>query len=111
MKRIIVASGIALVVMSGCATPPDRIAAIDLPTSVYANETCAGLAAERSTTTAKLAVLEKKQNKAVMDDAAGVFLIGLPVSSMTGGDQEVQIAAEKGKLQAIDRSIAEKQCS
>ena len=35
-------------------------------------------------------------------DAVGVFLIGVPVSSLTGGDVSGHIAASKGKILALE---------
>ncbi|EKX55718.1 hypothetical protein D516_3978 [Rhodobacter sp. AKP1] len=39
-----------------------------------------------------------------------MFLLGLPLSSMSGGDQEAMIAIAKGKIQAIDRQVVAKGC-
>lgn len=42
-----------------------------------------------------LAQLSTGQRQAVMGDAVGVFLIGVPVSSLTGSDREGLIAQKK----------------
>ncbi len=47
----------------------------------------------------------KQQKDAVTGDAVGVLLIGVPVSSATGGDRETAIAVEKGRLAAIEGAI------
>jgi hypothetical protein len=41
----------------------------------------------------------------VAGDAVGVLLIGVPVSSLTGGDVSGQIALEKGKIAALDARL------
>jgi hypothetical protein len=40
-----------------------------------------------------------------MGDAIGVFLIGVPVSSLSGGDKEGLIAAAKGKELALQNRL------
>jgi hypothetical protein len=54
----------------------------------------------------RLASLESQQRSAVAGDAVGVFLIGVPVSSLTGGDKAGLIAAEKGKVLALDSRLS-----
>ena len=74
--------------LAGCATPPERIAG-------YPN---AGpcTASDRQ----HLALLSNQQSKAATGDALGVFLIGVPVSSLAGGDHETEIAILKGRCGA-----------
>ena len=42
----------------------------------------------------------------VAADAVGVFLILVPVGSLTGGDVSGQIATERGRLLALDARLA-----
>ena len=69
----------------GFATPPDKIAGVPNAGA------CTQADKER------LALLSNQQNKAATGDALGVFLIGVPVSSMSGGDHETEIAILKGR--------------
>jgi len=39
-----------------------------------------------------------------------VFLLGLPLSSMSGNDQETNIAVAKGQLQAVEQVMVDKNC-
>lgn len=78
------AAAIALFV-SGCATDPDRIKPV-----AYAGDKCT--AADR----ARLAELSAEQKRAASSDAMGVFLIGLPVGSMSGKNHQAEIARLKG---------------
>ncbi|TPM56493.1 hypothetical protein FJ959_15655 [Mesorhizobium sp. B2-2-4] len=74
-----------LVGLVGCATPPDKIAGV--PNAGPCTQ------ADRE----RLAVLTNQQSKAATGDALGVFLIGVPVSSLSGGDHETEIAILKGR--------------
>jgi len=40
-----------------------------------------------------------------MGDAVGVFLIGVPVSSLSGSDKEGLIATSKGKVTALETRL------
>ncbi|ESZ46288.1 hypothetical protein X730_18695 [Mesorhizobium sp. L103C565B0] len=71
--------------LAGCATPPDKIAGV--PNSGPCT------AADRQ----RLAVISNQQNKSASGDALGVFLIGVPLASMSGGDHEAEIAILKGR--------------
>ncbi|TGQ80666.1 hypothetical protein EN850_14255 [Mesorhizobium sp. M8A.F.Ca.ET.207.01.1.1] len=87
MKRTVLTVSI-LAAPTGCATPPEKIAGI--PNS----RPCTQADRER------LAVTSNQQSKASTGDALGVFLIGVPVASMSGGDHEAEIAILKGRCGA-----------
>lgn len=91
----------ALPILAACAQSPNSIAPVSMG-NAFATMNCqqavADLNAERQT----LAALESKQKGAVAGDAIGVFLIGVPVSSLTGGDVAGQIGASKGKVMALE---------
>ncbi|AZO44346.1 hypothetical protein EJ076_26225 [Mesorhizobium sp. M7D.F.Ca.US.005.01.1.1] len=84
MKRVVLVISV-LAGLAGCATPPDKISGI--PNSGPCTQ------ADRQ----RLAVISNQQNKAATGDALGVFLIGVPVASMSGGDHEAEIAILKGR--------------
>lgn len=44
--------------------------------------------------------------KSAADDALGVFLLGIPMSSLTGGDKAGDIATSKGKIAALEARAA-----
>jgi hypothetical protein len=71
----------------------------------YDNVSCskahALLKQERTT----LSALSAAQKEAVSGDAIGVFLIGVPVSSLSGDDKEGAIAASKGKVLALEARL------
>jgi hypothetical protein len=89
MRLLCVAtSALALSVIShGCAKPPDSIRPV-------ANRgPCTAADKER------LIVLSQKQSQAATSDAVGVFLIGVPIASLSGADNEAEIAILKGRCQ------------
>ena len=49
--------------------------------------------------------LSAAQKKAVSGDAFGVFLIGVPVSSLNDKDKEGAIATSKGKILALESRL------
>jgi len=94
-----------------CAKRPENIAAVQMDTAHYEQMSCRSLAAEKSKITSELEALSADQNSAANSDAWGVFLLGMPWSSMSGNDQETLIAVAKGRLDAIDLVQAKKNCS
>ncbi len=99
-----------ILLMSACAKQPDQIAAVDVGADSYSRSSCAQLVSEKTKIAQELENLSARQKSAASGDAWGVFLLGLPLSSMSGGDQEALIAVAKGKVQAIDRQIVAKNC-
>ena len=96
---------------SGCAKRPDAIVPVDIPMAAYSGLNCKGIAQETIAENNKLAALSKSQNSAATGDAVGVFLIGVPMSSVTGGDKEGMIAVSKGKVQALENTARAKGCN
>lgn len=95
----------ALPLMAACAASPDSIAPVSLG-NAFAGYDCRAAAADLATERQNLAALEGKQRGAVAGDAIGVFLIGVPVSSLTGGNKAGDIGAAKGKILALEARLA-----
>jgi len=110
MTRFICVALAAAFLLCGCAKRPGSIVPANIPVSAYANLNCSQLAEEQIAETEKLAALSKSQNKAATADAVGVFLVGVPAGSLTGNDQEGDIAVSKGKIQAIEAAQKNKAC-
>jgi len=95
---------LAVATMSACAQSPDAIAPVSMA-GAYDHISCtsarSALVSERQT----LASLSAAQRNAVMGDAVGVFLIGVPVSSLSGSDKEGLIATSKGKVTALETRL------
>lgn len=77
----------ALAAMAGCATPPQNIKA------VQTGEACTPAKMQR------LNDLSSVQSATASNDAVGVFLIGLPMGSMGGGNHHDEIARLKGSCE------------
>ncbi len=110
MKKIFLATSIVLS-LSACAKKPENIAAIAVAGNPYGSYSCSQLATEKLEITQQLAVVEAEQRSAATTDAWGVFLVGLPVSSMSGNDKEAAIAVAKGRVDEIDRVSLARGCS
>ena len=104
MKTILTITCAALA-LTACAKRPDAIAPISMGPGAYDSLTCERAASMRNSTREALTALEGQQRNAATADAVGVFLIAVPVSSLTGGDKEGLIATEKGKINALDERL------
>ena len=109
MSRIVVCT-IILLMVSACAKEADEVSAVEAPRDAYSTLSCSDLKNEKILLSQKVENLSAEQNSAASNDALGVFLLGLPLASMSGGDKEAELASAKGQLQAIDRRISEKKC-
>lgn len=77
----------------------------------YSGDGCAALTQQLKAEKDNLAALSKQQNEAANGDAFGVFLIGVPMSSLTGGDKEGEISNAKGKINAMEAAMHKNKCS
>ncbi len=96
----------AAVALTACAQSPDAIAPVAMPAGMFSGTSCVDARSEQASTAARLAALSAQQQSAVTGDALGVILIGVPVSSLAGGDKAGLIATEKGQLLALDARLA-----
>ncbi|MBF9058173.1 hypothetical protein HKCCSP123_03165 [Rhodobacterales bacterium HKCCSP123] len=110
MQKITLIVG-AAIFAAGCAQDPENIAAADIGPNPYVNYSCSQLAQEETRVSQQLANLSADQRRAASGDAVGVFLLGLPISSMSGNDQETAIAVARGRLQAIDERQQARGCN
>lgn len=111
MKIKIALAVTAIAVLSACAQRPDQIAAVEVGGNEYSGYSCSQLSDAELRYGQALANLSADQNRTASGDAWGVFLLGLPISSMSGADNETKIAVTKGHLQSIEREKARKNCS
>lgn len=94
----------ALPILGACAQGPDSIQPVSMG-NAYAGVDCGTASAERAQSAQRLAALSSAQRGAQAGDAVGVFLIGVPVSSLTGGNKAGEIGAEKGRIAALDARL------
>jgi hypothetical protein len=105
MTRTTILATAAALVLSACAPHPNSIAPVAMPSGMYDGMSCTAARAEANVVANKLAAMENQQRQAAVGDAVGVFLIAVPVSSLTGGDVSGQIATERGKALALDARL------
>jgi len=94
----------ALTMLSACAKSPDAIPPVNM-TGAYDKMSCRAAASALSAERQNLAALDTSQRKAVTGDAIGVFLVGVPVSSLTGNDKAGDIGTSKGKIIALEQRL------
>lgn len=108
--KILICITLAAMALTACAKQPENIAAVEVGANEFRGLSCKQLSETRLVTAQNLENLSASQKSAASGDAVGVFLLGLPVSSMSGNDKETQIAVTKGRLQALDREMTRKNC-
>lgn len=105
--------GIALTLAalaSACAKNPESIAPAYVSEVGYQAYSCEQLAQEEQRLNEAYSVAEAQQKKARSNDIAGVILLGLPVSSMSGDNIAPQIAQLKGQQEAVRKSMISRNC-
>ena len=91
--------------LSACAPGPGAVAPAPTPANAYAGLTCNEARAENVRLTAEVETLSDKQKSAAVGDAIGVFLVLVPVSTLTGGNVQGDLATAKGQKLAIDARL------
>lgn len=116
-KKMFINKGLAvgacfagLIVVSGCSPRPENIEAADVGSGAYTSMNCRQLAERQLHFNQQLTDLSAAQNRAASGDAWGVFLLGLPVSRMSGGDRATEISVTRGHLNEIAREQQRKNC-
>lgn len=101
---------VASLALAGCAKKPEEISAADIGQGVYRNASCKQLADTLVKYSQNLENLSADQRSAASGDALGVFLLGMPLSSMSGNDKETTISVTKGHIQQITAERQAKRC-
>lgn len=96
--------------LGACAKRPDAITPVAIPASAYSNMGCKELTTAMISERTNLNALSSAQNSAATGDAFGVFLIGVPLGSVSGGDKEGLIAVSKGKITAMEGELLRQRC-
>lgn len=100
MKLRLVGAGLMVLAAAACAKQPGEIAAVSVG-DAYSGVSCSRASSLYNAEAAKVPALVSKQKSAVAGDAVGVFLLGVPMASLSGEDLEGEIAATKGKILAL----------
>lgn len=110
MKAALLVTPLAFALAS-CASAPEAIDAQHVPSQLYLGYSCRALAEEYAEAEADYDRSAIAQRQAQQGDALGVFLVGIPVSSMTGGDREAEISYQKGTMNAVEEAARQKGCT
>ena len=102
---------ITALTLAACAKQPDAVEPTKFDHKPYMPMSCKALTAKQVEGRQAVESLSARQKKAADNDALGVFLLGLPLASMSGGDPEAQLSIAKGQLNAIEMAKAEKGCN
>lgn len=109
MRKILLASSLTLLVLSGCATRPESISASYVSHEKYVSLNCQKLVTQLVDARQKLSDFSNKQDTKANVDAGGVFLALIPISAFTG-DYEGDVARWKGEVQAIETAQITSKC-
>lgn len=104
MKRIILGL-LAAASVSACAQSPASIPPVSMG-DAYSSVSCVKAQRMLQQEMSLQPSLYAAQQSAQAGDAIGVFLIGVPVSSLAGNDMEGEIAANKGKILALQARLS-----
>ena len=110
MKKYLIAASLAVLV-AGCAKKPETIEAAYVSPTIYDKWPCSQLTEEHMRLNHAYTQAAAQQNQARSNDIAGVILIGLPVSSLSGGNVASQVANLKGQQEAVRTTMIRKNCN
>lgn len=97
--------------IAGCAKSPESIAPAYVSEVPYSQWSCKQLGEEQQRLSSAYTVAAQQQEKARGNDIAGVIILGLPVSSLSGDNIAPQIAELKGEQEAVRKAMILKNCS
>lgn len=104
-------SWIALIFIISCAPQPENIAAVDIGQGAYSSLNCRQLNERLVSSEQQLEQFSAQQRSAASGDAMGVFLLGLPISSMSGNDRRTEVAVARGHINEIERERVLRNCT
>lgn len=109
MLKNLLITGLAIAMLSACATRPESISASYISHEKYTDNDCAKLASLISDARAELTKFSEMQNSKANMDAASVFFVLIPASKLTG-DSAADVAKWKGEVEAIDTARIKNKC-
>ena len=101
---------IATLTLCACARTPESIAPSYVSPLSYRGYDCSQLAEESVRVSEALATASEQQRNARTNDTIGVLLLGIPVSSLSGGNVSTQVGRLKGEEKTIRQVAMEKKC-
>lgn len=91
--------------LAACAKSPSAVSPVSM-TGAFNNLSCAEAQNALANERVNLASLTSRQRSAATADAVGVFLILVPLSSVTGNNVEGELAVSKGRVIALEQRTA-----
>lgn len=110
MQYRILACALVLSALAACANRPETIKASYVAHEKYMDDECDQLTAKMADARQNLVKVSEQQNSKANGDAWGVFLLGIPVSKLSG-DHEADVGKWKGEVEAIDTAQIRKKCN
>jgi hypothetical protein len=110
MNKTVAAVLCTAVLLWACAKRPEAITPAYVSDLTYNGLSCSQLAQERARVDAAYTVAAQQQNDAATGDAWGVFLLGMPTSTLSGANIAAQVASLKGQQETLDKVAIQKNC-
>jgi hypothetical protein len=107
IAKVLILTALAAV---GCAKNPESIGPSYVSHVPYQSWNCQQLGEESARIGNALAVASEQQSNARSNDTVGVIFLGLPVSTLSGGNIAPQIARLKGEMGAVRKAVTLKGC-
>lgn len=104
LKFMVVACA-GMLVLSACAGRANSVAPVAVSATEFAGMSCADTRSELTAARERENALTRRQNNAATADAAGVFLVLLPLGSVFGADVSGELAEAKGEVNALERAV------
>lgn len=98
-------------ILSSCAKSPESIAPAYVSPLIYQDYSCNQLAEESARVERALAQTSEQQRNARSNDTLGVIFLGLPVSTLSGGNVADQVAQLKGEQESLQTTVIKKNCT
>lgn len=95
----------ALLAVTACAQGPYQIEPSAVPLDTFTGTSCSRAESLLSVARVNLESLSIRQEKTARNDALGVALVGVPLSSLQGGDKSAEIADLKGEIIALEHRL------
>jgi hypothetical protein len=109
IKKLMAFAG--AIALGACASAPEDIPPAYVSEATYAGWTCEQLAKESAQLNSALATASRQQDDARTGDTVGVIFLGLPISSMTGGNVASEVARLKGHTNAVRQAMIKQSCA
>ncbi|MCR9130107.1 MAG: hypothetical protein NXI12_11340 [Alphaproteobacteria bacterium] len=102
---VLIAVGLSALSLAACAGRANSVAPVAVSATEYAGLSCEQTNAELRAARERESALTRRQNNAATADAAGVFLVLLPLGSVFGADVSGELAESKGEVNALERAV------